>query len=141
MVPDAAEQLRRHLERDPEAAAEWAATRKLSQDPRITRLGDMLRRTSLDELPQLWNVLRGEMSFVGPRPVPEDELQMYGAARSAYCAMRPGITGLWQISGRNDISYAERVKLDTEYLRRMSPGLDLSIILRTALVVFRPTGR
>lgn len=141
MVPDAQERLAAHLASDPEAAAEWAIYRKLSRDPRITRLGDFLRRTRLDELPQLWNVLRGEMSFVGPRPVTPDELAMYGAQRTAYWAVRPGITGLWQVSGRNDVTYDERVRLDGEYLRRMSFAGDMGIILRTAMVVVRPTGR
>ncbi len=141
MVPDASARLQRHLAEHPEAAAEWHASRKLTNDPRITRLGDFLRKTSLDELPQLWNVLRGEMSFVGPRPVPDDELELYGAARGAYEKMRPGITGLWQVSGRNDVLYSQRVAMDTAYLRRMSLGLDLWIMLRTALVVVRPTGR
>jgi lipopolysaccharide/colanic/teichoic acid biosynthesis glycosyltransferase len=142
MVPDAEARLDAHLARDPAAAAEWRRFRKLTDDPRITRIGDFLRRTSLDELPQLWNVLWGEMSFVGPRPVMQDELdEHYGAARAAYHAARPGITGLWQVSGRNDLSYAERVELDAEYVRRMSFALDVWIILRTAGVVVRPTGR
>ena len=141
MVPDAQERLAAYLESNPTAAWEWAVYRKLSNDPRITRLGDFLRRTSLDELPQLWNVLRGEMSFVGPRPVTPDELEMYGAQRTAYWAVRPGITGLWQVSGRNDVTYDERVRLDGEYLRQMSFAADLGIVLRTARVVVRPTGR
>ena len=141
MVPDAQERLAACLESNPTAAREWAVYRKLSNDPRITRLGDFLRRTSLDELPQLWNVLRGEMSFVGPRPVTPDELEMYGAQRTAYWAVRPGITGLWQVSGRNDVTYDERVRLDGEYLRQMSFAADLGIVLRTARVVVRPTGR
>lgn len=141
MVPDAAERLQRHLAENPDAAIEWRETRKLTRDPRITQLGALLRKTSLDELPQLWNVLRGDMSFVGPRPVPDDELELYGSARGAYEQMRPGITGLWQVSGRNDVLYAQRVALDVDYLRRMSLGLDLWIMLRTALVVVKPTGR
>jgi lipopolysaccharide/colanic/teichoic acid biosynthesis glycosyltransferase len=142
MVPDAEARLREHLAADPEAAAEWARYRKLRRDPRITALGDFLRRTSLDELPQLWNVLRGEMSFVGPRPVMQDELdQYYGPSRRAYGAMRPGITGLWQVSGRNELSYEDRVALDVDYLKRLSFPLDLWIILRTVGVVVRPTGR
>jgi lipopolysaccharide/colanic/teichoic acid biosynthesis glycosyltransferase len=141
MVPDAEDRLVRHLAENPHAAAEWMESRKLSDDPRVTRFGDFLRRTSLDELPQLWNVLRGDMSFVGPRPVPEDELELYGAARASYCEMRPGITGLWQVSGRNELSYAHRVALDLEYLRRMSPALDAAVMLRTVLVLVRPTGR
>jgi len=142
MVPEAETLLRMHLADDPSAAAEWRAFRKLEADPRITPIGDFLRRTSLDELPQLWNVLRGDMSFVGPRPVTEDELeQYYGSIRAAYNAMRPGITGLWQVSGRNALSYDQRVALDLSYLRRLSLALDLLIMLRTAGVVMRPTGR
>lgn len=141
MVPDAEIRLAAYLDLNPAAAAEWEAERKLTDDPRITHIGDIMRRTSLDELPQIWNVLTGEMSFVGPRPVTADELDKYGISRAAYCAMRPGITGLWQVSGRNDVSYAERVALDVEYLRRMSFPTDASIILRTAGVVIRPTGK
>ena len=141
MVPDAAQRLKAHLASDPAAAAEWEADHKLTHDPRITPIGAFLRRTSLDELPQLWNVLNGEMSFVGPRPVTEEELVKYGAARGAYCRMRPGITGLWQISGRNEVTYGERVQLDLDYLASIGFLRDLSIILRTGLVVVRPTGR
>lgn len=141
MVPDAETRLAAYLNLNADAAAEWEAERKLTDDPRITRIGDIMRRTSLDELPQLWNVLIGEMSFVGPRPVTADELDKYGISRAAYCAMRPGITGLWQVSGRNDVSYAERVALDVDYLRRISFPVDLSIIARTAGVVVRPTGK
>lgn len=141
MAPDAETRLARHLAENPEAAKEWRRTRKLADDPRVTAFGKFLRTTSLDELPQIWNVLRGEMSFVGPRPVPADELELYGAARSAYQAVRPGITGLWQVSGRNDVSYAERVQLDVDYLRRMSFGLDFALLLRTAGAVLRSTGR
>ncbi|MEC9434603.1 MAG: sugar transferase [Pseudomonadota bacterium] len=142
MVLDSQARLEKHLAENPAAAMEWRATRKLNNDPRITRVGAFIRKTSLDELPQLWNVLRGEMSFVGPRPVPEDELnECYGSARSVYCSLRPGITGLWQVSGRNDVSYAHRVSMDVEYLRRMAVGLDLWIMLRTALVVVQPTGK
>lgn len=141
MVPDAQERLEAHLAADPDAAAEWAAERKLTNDPRITRAGRALRRTSLDELPQLLNVLRGDMSFVGPRPVPEAELELYGHNRAAYEALRPGVTGLWQVSGRNDVAYAERVRMDVEYLRDHGFLKDLGIILRTAGVVLRPTGK
>lgn len=141
MVPEAEKRLIAHLEADPDAAAEWAAERKLTNDPRITRAGAVLRRTSMDELPQLWNVLRGDMSFVGPRPVPEAELELYGHSRAAYEALRPGVTGLWQVSGRNQVTYAERVAMDVEYLRTHDFPGDLAIILRTGGVVLRPTGR
>lgn len=142
MVPDAEARLAGHLSADPEAAAEWAVFHKLTDDPRVTRLGDFLRRTSLDELPQLWNVLRGDMSFVGPRPVTRDELDdHYGAARAVYNALRPGITGLWQVSGRNDLDYAERVSLDVRYAASIAFVRDVWIILCTAGVIVRPTGR
>jgi lipopolysaccharide/colanic/teichoic acid biosynthesis glycosyltransferase len=139
MVPDAEARLAALLEADPAARAEWEATRKLRHDPRITRIGRFLRASSLDELPQLINVLRGEMSLVGPRPVPEAELAAcYGAAAEHYKAVRPGITGLWQVSGRNDTSYADRVALDVAYVTRPSLREDLRILLRTpAAVLFR----
>jgi lipopolysaccharide/colanic/teichoic acid biosynthesis glycosyltransferase len=141
MVVDAEARLARHLKDDPEAAAEWRAYRKLSADPRITRLGRFMRETSLDELPQIFNVLRGEMSFVGPRPVVEPEMEEYRGYEWAYKSVRPGITGLWQVSGRNDVSYAERVALDVRYARSRSLKLDLVIIVRTAGAVLNRTGR
>ena len=141
MVPDAETRLAEHLAADPKAAAEWEAEVKLTHDPRITRLGAFLRKTSLDELPQLWNVLKGDMSFVGPRPVPKKELEKYGAFKPSYLAVRPGITGLWQVSGRNEVSYAERVQLDVDYHRNHDLAMDLGILVRTAGVVLRPTGK
>ncbi|MBI1417900.1 MAG: sugar transferase [Limimaricola sp.] len=140
MVPDAEEVLKDLLAADPGAAKEWAETHKLRKDPRITRIGRALRKSSLDELPQLWNVLRGDMSFVGPRPVPRDELRKYGAAIPAYCSLRPGITGLWQVSGRNDVSYDDRVAMDVGYASRSNFLLDLWIIIGTVGAVFRRTG-
>lgn len=141
MVPDAQSKLAIHLATNPDAAAEWARDFKLRDDPRITKLGAFLRRTSLDELPQIWNVLRGEMSFVGPRPVVEDELTRYGANRWAYLSMKPGITGLWQVSGRNDVSYDQRVSMDVSYMQRCSMLFDLWLIVRTAGAIFGATGR
>lgn len=141
MVPDAAERLREHLAANPEAAAEWARDHKLTDDPRITRFGSFIRKTSLDELPQLLNVFKGEMSFVGPRPIVTDELEKYGSKVQYYLAQKPGITGLWQVSGRNDVSYDERVTLDVAYLEQRSLKLDLSIIAKTATAVFARTGR
>lgn len=141
MVPDAERILGKHLLENPEAAAAWARDRKLPDDPRITRIGGFLRRTSLDELPQLWNVLCGDMSFVGPRPVPADELSYYGKHAYAYLALRPGITGIWQVCGRNDVKYSSRVLMDVIYLRKMALWFDMGLILRTTLVVVRPTGR
>ncbi|WP_283949955.1 sugar transferase [Roseicella aquatilis] len=142
MVTDADARLARLLATDPVAAAEWATRRKLPADPRITRIGAFMRRTSLDELPQLLNVLRGEMSLVGPRPVVAEELRLhYGeAAADAYCRTRPGITGLWQVSGRSETTYAERVQLDTRYVRDWSLALDLRILLRTVPAVLQRRG-
>ncbi|MGC8201498.1 sugar transferase [Aliiroseovarius sp. PTFE2010] len=141
MVPDAQARLAIHLATNPAAAAEWERDFKLRNDPRVTGLGAFLRRTSLDELPQIWNVLRGEMSFVGPRPVVEDELSRYGANRWAYLSMKPGITGLWQVSGRNDVSYDERISMDISYMQRCSPFFDLWLIVRTAGAILGATGR
>lgn len=141
MVTGAEDKLKAYLADNPDAAAEWARDHKLTHDPRITRLGHFLRKTSLDELPQIWNVLKGEMSFVGPRPVVEAELEKYGQSLPAYLAQKPGITGLWQVSGRNDISYDERVALDVRYMRERSLRKDLSIILKTGLAVVSKTGR
>lgn len=141
MVVDAEEKLQDFLSRNPEAAAEWRRDFKLTHDPRITRLGHILRRTSLDELPQIWNVIKGEMSFVGPRPVVEKELERYGERVGHYLAMTPGITGLWQVSGRNDVSYEERVALDMKYRKLCSLGYDLMIMLRTGGSIVFPTGK
>jgi len=107
----------------------------LREDPRVTRVGRFLRKTSLDELPQLWNVLRGEMSMVGPRPIVAAEIAKYGAGFSLYSQALPGLTGLWQVSGRNDLDYSRRVHLDCHYIRRWSVALDLRILLRTVRVV------
>lgn len=141
MILDADVRLAAHLATDPHAAREWERAQKLTNDPRITRLGRVLRRTSLDELPQIWNVLLGEMSLVGPRPVTLAELDRYGAQRASYLRMRPGITGLWQVKGRGNGCYTERLALDQAYAQTQSLPLDLRLILRTALVLFWPTGR
>jgi exopolysaccharide production protein ExoY len=140
MLVDADAALVRHLDADPDAAAEWAAARKLKVDPRITPVGDLLRRTSLDELPQLINIARGEMSIVGPRPIVREEAEYYGDALGEYLAVRPGLTGLWQISGRNDVGYDERVELDRHYVSTMTLGGDLLIILRTVHAVLGRRG-
>ncbi|MDB5296488.1 MAG: Undecaprenyl-phosphate galactose phosphotransferase, WbaP/exopolysaccharide biosynthesis polyprenyl, partial [Phycisphaerales bacterium] len=138
MSRDAQALLRRHLAEDPAARAEYEREKKLRNDPRITRLGRLLRSTSLDELPQLWNVVRGEMSLVGPRPILPDEVAKYGRVYQHYKGVRPGITGLWQVSGRNDTTYDERLHLVNYYVRNWSPWLDLHIIARTfAALVFR----
>ena len=141
MVPDAEVRLVDHLAADLEAAAEWARDQKLTSDPRITRFGHFIRMMSLDELPQIWNVLKGEMSLVGPRPVTAAELGRYGPNADAYLDLRPGITGLWQVSGRNKTTYEERVALDIHYRRSASLVLDAQILARTALAVVKGTGR
>ncbi len=142
MVPDAERRLAALLARDPAARAEWEAARKLRDDPRVTWIGRFLRASSLDELPQLINVLKGEMSLVGPRPVQAAELAtFYGAAAAEhYMAVRPGITGLWQVSGRSDTSYARRVALDVAYVSRPSLRADLRILLRTPAAVLLRRG-
>jgi len=141
MVPDADTRLREYLAGNPKAAAEWALDHKLTNDPRVTRFGNLIRKTSLDELPQLVNVLKGEMTLVGPRPIVADELPKYGNKVQHYLTQKPGITGLWQVSGRNDISYDERVDMDVCYLKRRSFAFDVSIIARTAMAVLGQTGR
>jgi exopolysaccharide production protein ExoY len=131
MVTDAPDRLRELLESDPMAAAEWAASRKLRYDPRVTAIGAILRKSSLDELPQLFNVLRGDMSTVGPRPVTEEELVRYSSSVGAYLACRPGITGLWQVSGRSTVTYDKRVACDTFYALNWSMALDAKILIVT----------
>jgi exopolysaccharide production protein ExoY len=131
MVTDAPQRLQHLLESDPAAAAEWAATCKLRNDPRITPIGTILRKSSLDELPQLFNVLRGDMSIIGPRPVTQDELLRYASAASAYIACRPGITGLWQVSGRSTTTYSKRVAYDEYYAQNWSLALDAKILIIT----------
>ena len=138
MVPDADAQLERNLQRHPAARREWDETQKLKCDPRITRVGRLLRKTSLDELPQLWNVLAGDMSLVGPRPMMVDQRALYPG--SAYFDLRPGITGPWQISDRNESSFAARAAFDSDYLTSLSLGRDLAILSRTVMVVLRGTG-
>ncbi|MCC5991805.1 MAG: sugar transferase [Rhodobacteraceae bacterium] len=141
MVPNAQTVLKQYLAENPEAAAEWETSFKLRNDPRITRVGRFLRRTSLDELPQIWNVLKGEMSFVGPRPIVADEVRKYGDQYSTCFSIRPGITGIWQIRGRNATTYKARVQYDFHYVQNASLRLDLAIILRTAASVLRMTGQ
>ena len=141
MVADSAERLARLLAEDPAAAAAWAENQKLDNDPRITPIGNFLRKTSLDELPQLWNVVRGDMSLVGPRPVVEDELLRYGARSTVYKSLSPGLTGPWQVSARNLVSYEERVRMDTSYARYHSLLGDLRLVLMTVVTVFQRTGR
>ena len=140
MVLDAEHRLQKILNEDPAAAEEWAADFKLRNDPRITSIGRFLRKTSLDELPQLWNVIRGDMSLVGPRPVTEAEIPMYGHNADVYYSVRPGLTGIWQVSGRNSLSFAERVELDRNYATHLSLFADLKILLLTVPAVLHVTG-
>ena len=140
MVTDGDEILSRHLQSSPSAAQEWAETRKLKNDPRVTPVGSVLRKLSLDELPQLINVLRGEMSIVGPRPIVPDEVTMYGADAHYYFMTRPGLTGAWQVGGRNDQRYEDRIALDRAYVENWSLRKDISIILKTMPVVLNSKG-
>ncbi|WP_241525616.1 sugar transferase [Pseudophaeobacter leonis] len=139
MVRDADARLQDCLQQNPALRREWDETQKLKKDPRITRIGRILRVTSLDELPQLWNVFTGEMSLVGPRPMMPEQLPLYGEA-SAYFAVKPGITGLWQVSDRNESSFASRAQADADYLRVMGLQMDLRLIWRTVGVVAKGTG-
>ncbi len=140
MRMDAQAMLNELLERDVVARAEWERDCKLTNDPRVTPIGDFLRRTSLDELPQLFNVLRGEMSLVGPRPITVQELTKYGHVRWHYLSVRPGITGLWQVSGRSDTTYDQRVDLDRRYVEVRSPWLDILLLMKTVKVVLLRDG-
>lgn len=140
MVPDAQRVLDRLLEERPELRDEWQREFKLKDDPRVTRVGRFLRKYSLDELPQFWNVLRGDMSLVGPRPITVDELDRYGRHAYVYLATRPGVTGLWQVSGRSDLDYDHRIRLDREYVERRCLSLDFAIAFKTAWVVLRRKG-
>lgn len=140
MVPDADELLKKILAGDEERRKEWARDQKLKDDPRITRTGRFLRKTSLDEIPQLLNVLKGEMSLVGPRPIVQNELSKYGRSARYYLSQNPGMTGLWQVSGRNDVSYKRRVAMDRLYAVRSGFVFDLAILMRTVLIVLRPRG-
>ena len=135
MVPNAEEVLQHLLAADPDLRAEWERDHKLKHDPRVTRLGRFLRATSLDEIPQLWNVLKGDMSLVGPRPVTREELLRYGRNTVFYEMVRPGITGLWQVSGRNFVEYRRRVAMDVLYVKRQSLVLDFWILVKTVVVV------
>lgn len=140
MVLDAEERLQALLRDDPAARLEWAKDQKLREDPRITSLGRFLRISSLDELPQLWNVVRGDMSLVGPRPIVPAEIVRYGRSFGWYCTVRPGMTGLWQVSGRNSVSYRRRVALDVVYAQRRSVTLNVTILARTLPAVLLRDG-
>lgn len=138
MVPNAEAALEAYLASDSAARQEWNSTQKLKNDPRITPIGHFLRRSSLDELPQLWNVLKGDMSLIGPRPMMVDQQKLYPG--TAYYALRPGISGAWQVSDRNESSFADRATFDTEYYTNLSFKTDLSILVRTVGAVIRCTG-
>jgi Undecaprenyl-phosphate galactose phosphotransferase WbaP len=140
MVWNADEVLKTYLMQSPELQASWQQEQKLKRDPRVTRVGRFLRYTSLDELPQLWNILRGEMSLVGPRPIIEEEIWRYGEKFGLYTKVTPGLTGLWQVSGRNNITYEERVNLDAYYVRNWSVWLDVYILVKTVWVVVSGEG-
>lgn len=140
MVMNGDDVLKKHLAENEEARKEWEADFKLRNDPRITKIGHFLRKTSLDELPQFWNVLIGEMSLVGPRPVVADEQKYYGDNFKVYLSVKPGVTGLWQVSGRNNTTYEERVALDVEYVQNRSTFGDIAIMFRTIHVVITGHG-
>ena len=140
MVPDAQERLEEYLAENPEARKEWEESFKLTNDPRVTKLGVFLRKTSLDELPQLWNVLLGDMSLVGPRPIVAKEVKFYGENIEEYYMVPPGITGMWQVNGRSDTTYEERVAMDTWYVRNWSVWIDLVYLFKTVKTVFTGKG-
>ena len=140
MVKDADKALVQYLSENADARKEWERSFKLADDPRVTRLGAFLRRTSLDELPQIVNVLKGEMSLVGPRPIVEAEMEMYGENIREYLMVRPGITGMWQTSGRSDTTYEERVQMDTWYVRNWSVWIDMKYLLKTFSAVVQKKG-
>ncbi len=140
MVTNSKEVLENLLLNDPVSKMEWDATFKLKNDPRVTKIGAFLRRTSLDELPQLFNVLKGEMSLVGPRPIIDEELERYNDEVEYYLLSKPGMTGLWQVSGRSDVDYETRVYLDTWYVKNWSMWNDLVILFKTVNVVLRRDG-
>jgi lipopolysaccharide/colanic/teichoic acid biosynthesis glycosyltransferase len=138
MVVGADDMLKAYLAENPEAAAEWAIDQKLKNDPRVTKIGQFIRKTSLDELPQLWNVLMGDMSLIGPRPMMPTQKDLYPG--TAYYELRPGLSGYWQISDRNDCSFAKRAVFDTAYNNDLSLMTDLKVLVRTVGVVARGTG-
>lgn len=140
MVTNGDDVLARHFEQNPAERYEWETNRKLKNDPRVTRLGKVLRAYSVDELPQLINVLLGNMSLVGPRPVVKDELEIYGPQAEIYLSTRPGITGLWQTSGRSDVGYSQRITLDTEYVNNWSIWRDFKIMFKTIPTVIAAEG-
>ena len=137
---DSAGLLEKYLEQNPDARTEWNKTNKLSKDPRVTRIGAFLRRYSLDEVPQLWNVFCGQMTLVGPRPIVAAEVEKYGDCFECYRKVVPGLTGMWQVSGRSDLTYGERVSLDCKYVGNWSLGQDMLILMRTFSSVVNKDG-
>ena len=140
MIPNAQEALEKYLSTNPKAKKEWEENFKLMHDPRVTKLGSFLRKTSLDELPQLWNVIKGEMSLVGPRPIVAKEIKYYGDNFKEYAMCKPGITGIWQVSGRSDTTYEERVAMDTWYAYNRTNMLDLKYLFKTIKIVLLGKG-
>ena len=140
MCVDAEDRLQKILDENPEMREQWERERKFENDPRVTKFGKILRKTSLDELPQLINILLGEMSFVGPRPVTEDELEKYGKYKDYVLSVLPGLSGMWQTSGRSDTSYEDRIMYDTYYIQNWSIWLDLWILIKTVWVVLKGKG-
>jgi Undecaprenyl-phosphate galactose phosphotransferase WbaP len=140
MCVNSAEVLEDYLSRHPEARSEWSKTHKLRDDPRVTPIGRLLRRYSVDELPQVWNVFTGKMSLVGPRPIVAAEVEKYNDSFSYYCRVKPGLTGLWQVSGRSKLTYDQRVALDREYVDNWSLSRDLKIVLKTIPTVLNQDG-
>lgn len=140
MVQNADQILQNYLDISPELNAQWLETQKLRRDPRITRLGTMLRKSSLDELPQLWNIILGDMSLVGPRPIVDSEVEKYGQCFELYTQVRPGLTGLWQVSGRNNTTYEYRVELDEHYVHNRCVKLYFQILWKTIFVVLKKEG-
>lgn len=140
MIPMSEEELNKYLDEHLEAKREWEESFKLTNDPRVTKLGAWLRRTSLDELPQIWNVIRGDMSLVGPRPIVEAEVEKYGENIREYYMVSPGITGMWQVSGRSDTTYEERVEMDTWYVRNWSVWIDIMYLFKTVKAVLTERG-
>jgi Undecaprenyl-phosphate galactose phosphotransferase WbaP len=140
MCQNSAEVLEQYLSSHPQARAEWSKSHKLKSDPRITSVGSFLRRYSLDELPQMWNVLTGQMTLVGPRPIVAAEVEKYGDCFGCYCRVKPGLTGLWQVSGRSTLTYDERVALDCEYVEHWSLRRDFVILMKTFMSVVNQDG-
>ena len=140
MRPNAEKMLQDLLANDPALAREWETTQKLKDDPRVTRLGDFLRRTSLDEIPQLFNVLKGDMSLLGPRPMMLNQIELYGPTLDIYLSMKPGISGKWQVSERNNVHFRRRAQIDAEYASELSLASDLKLVWETIRTLIRSTG-